>query len=138
MITHHTPTILGVYVARVLVEQMLDFILMIEHQHQCDDGKLSTSASGKVAYSALAVGFDGGDELFHIAAHDGLFRFTVHLASILVGWVMGEVAADDKQIVVVEISAQHLCHPFEFGVIVGGDDDGYDGRNLLHTPLKER
>ena len=50
---------------------------------------------------------------------------------------MGEVAADDKEVVVVEIGAEEFCCLFQFVEVVSGDDYRHDGRHIAQSPLQE-
>ena len=86
----------------------------------------------------MGIGLDGSNELLYVATLHGLSRQRIHFAGILVGRIVGEVAADDKEIALCEIRLQHLSHPFKFPEIVGRDDDGHDGRHVTKTALQER
>ena len=138
MIADDTRMVVVVDIARILIEQMLDGVMWVEHQHQRDDGKLAAGAGGEVSHPAMGILLDSGNELFHFAALDGLSRLRIHFAGILVGGVVGEIAADDEEILFREIGFQHLSHPLQFREIVGGDDDRHDGRHRFECPLQER
>ena len=110
MITNDSAWIVVVNVARVLVHQMLDLILAVKHQHQCNNRKGSTSTRFQIADVALGVFLDGCDKLLDIATLDGLSCLGIYCTGIAVGRIMREVATDDEKIFSREIGLQHLSH----------------------------
>ena len=126
-----------VYIARVLIHQMLNIVLAIHHQHQRYDGKLTTCTCSKIALSAIGIGLDGGNKLIHIACFDGFARFGIHLAGIFVRWIMREIATDYEQIFVCKIWFQHIGHALKFVVVVGRNDDRHYWWHIAKSALKE-
>ena len=88
MIAHHAVGVVLVDVAGVLVHQVLYLIMVVEHEHQRDDGHFAAGTGGQVAYAASRVGLDGGNELPHVAALHGLSRRGIHLAGIVIRRIM--------------------------------------------------
>ena len=117
---------------------MLYLILIIEHEHQCDDRESPTGTCGQITYSATGIVLDGGDELLHVTAGHRLAGLRIHLAGICIRRIMGEVATDNKKVLIIEPGFQHLRHPLQFGIVVGGDDDRDDGWYFFETSLQER
>ena len=129
--------VIVVDVARILIHQAFDVIVSIEHQHQRDDGKLTTSTRVQIFLSTVGIGFDGGDELLHISSLNGFARPSIYFIGILILRIVGEVATDNEEILVIEIRLQHLCHPLQFLEVVSGNDDRNDGRHLFDSALQE-
>ena len=117
---------------------MLHLILAVEHQHQCDNGKLATGTRRQITFTATGIGLDDSDKLFHVTTRHSLTRLGIHLVSIFIRRIMGEVAADDEEILFCEPRLQHLGHPLQLREVVGGDDDGDDGWHFAQMPLQER
>ena len=114
---------------------MLHLTRVVEHEHHRDDGELATGTRRQVADATTGIGLDGRDKLLHVTTRYGLTRLAIHLIGIVIRRIMGEVAADDKEIIVRKPGLQHLGHAFQFVEVVGGDDDGYDRWNLAQMPL---
>ena len=102
---------------------MFHLALQIEHQQQGDDGKLATGTRREVANATTGIVLDGRNKLAHIATRHSLACLGVHLAGIGIRRIMGEVAADDKEILIRKPGLQHLGDTFQLGEVVGGDDD---------------
>ena len=77
--------------------------MVIKHEHESDDGQFTTGARRKVSDTTTAIVLECGDECGHVAAYDSLGRLRIHLTGVFVCWVVREVAANDKQVVVVEL-----------------------------------
>ena len=122
-----------VYITRVLIQQVLHLIPTVEHEHQRDDGEPAAGACSQVAYAAAGVGFDGGNELLHVTAGHCLPRLCIYLASIGIRRIMREVATDDEEVFIVEPRLQHLGHSLQFGIVVGGDNNRYDGWHFFRV-----
>ena len=71
-------------VTRVLIHQVLHLILVVEHQHQRNDGKLTTSTRLQIAFTTSCIGIDGRNKLLHVARLNGLARLGIHLIGILI------------------------------------------------------
>ena len=117
---------------------MLHLIAAVEHEQKRDDGVLATSTRREVALAAAGIGLDGCDEAFYIAALHRLSRESIGLAGVVVGWIVREVAADDEEVLVVEVRLEHLSHSLQLRIVVGGDDDWNDGWHLVQPTLQER
>ena len=76
--------VLIVNIARVLVHQVLYLVLLVEHQHQRDDGELAAGTRCKVPLATPCIGIDGRNELLRVAAFYSLARPCIHLAGILI------------------------------------------------------
>ena len=136
MIPYHAR-IIAADVARVLIHQVLHLVLLVEHQHQCDDGKLAAGTRLQVPLTTSSIGIDGRNKLLHIACLNGLARPCIRLAGILIRGIVREVAANHKQILVRKIRLQYLRHPLQFLVVIGADNDRHNRRDLLIPPLQE-
>ena len=75
-------------VARVLVHQVLHLVLVVEHQHQRDDGKLATGTRCQIPLATSCIGIDGRNKRLHVARLNSLTRLGIHLAGILILWIM--------------------------------------------------
>ena len=82
---------------------MLHRVTVVEHHHQRDNGKLATGTGCQLADASLGIGLDGLDKRHHIARFNGFTCYGVHLAGIIIGGIVGEVATDDKEVFVREI-----------------------------------
>ena len=131
MIANYSALVIIINVTRVLIEQMLHLIFIIEHQHQRDDSQFSTGTRRQIADTTFGIVFDSSDKSLHIAAFQSLSCLGIHLAGILIRRIMGEVAAHNKEILIRKIGLQHLSHPFQFAEVVGGYDNRYNGRHLF-------
>ena len=137
MIAHHTVAPLRVDVARVLVEQMFHLITAVEHEHERHDAEQATGTRRQSLGAVRRIRLHGGDQLPHVAALDGLARHAVHADGILITGVVGKVATDHEEVVLVEIRPQHRGHLLQPTEVVGGDDDRHDGRYLTQLLLQE-
>ena len=138
MIAHHTTMIVVINIARVLIQQMFHLVMMVHHQHQRHNGQFTTSTRCQIADTTIGILIDGGDKRLHIATLKGLARLGIHLAGILVRWIMRKVATHNEEVLVCEIWLQHLSHPFQFSEVVGRYNNRYDRRHLLKPSLQER
>ena len=125
VIAYHTVA-LATDIARVLIEQMTDVVLLVAHEHEGDDSHLSAGTRREVALATATVFLDGSDEVFHTAALDGSLRAGVYLIGIVVSGVVREVAADDEEVVVVEIGLELFRHLHELLEVVGRYDDRHN------------
>ena len=137
MVTHHTVFVTMLHVAGVLVEQMAHHLIPPHHEHQRDDGILTTRARGQVVLATACIALQHRDELLHIAALYGLACVAVHLHGILIRRIVREVAADDEEVVVVEIGLKRIGYAPQLRLAVGAHDDGHDKRHLGHLSLEE-
>ena len=99
-------------VARVLIHQVPHLILVVEHQHQRDDGKLTARTRMQIAFTTLCIGIDGCNKLLHVARFDGLTCPCIHLTGIFIRRIVREIAANHKEILVRKVRLQRLRHPF--------------------------
>ena len=88
MIAHHPVPALAVNIARVLVEQVMNLVVVVEHQHEHDDGELTACTGLQVGHAALAVFFQCCDEGAYIARHDCLCRLGVYFPGVFIPWVV--------------------------------------------------
>ena len=138
MVAHHPAVVVVVYIARVLIHDVLHGVVLVEHEHQCDDGQFAARTGCQVANAAVGIRLDDSHELFCAATLHGLACQGIHPVGIVVGRVVGEVAAHDKQVLVGEERLQRTGHALKLLVVVGRDDDRHDGRHLLESALQER
>ena len=90
-------------VARILVHQVLHLILVIEHQHQRNDGELAAGTRRQVPLSAPRIRIDGRNKRLYVTRLNGLARLGIHFAGILILRIVREVAADNKEVFVRKV-----------------------------------
>ena len=118
MIPNYPIMVVIVDIARVLVHQVFYLVLVVEHQHQRDDGKLATGTCMQIALPTSCIGIDGCNKLLHVARLDSLTRLGIHLVGIFIRRIVREIAANHKEVFVRKIRLQHMREPLQFIVII--------------------
>ena len=93
---------------------MPDFTSVACHQHKHDDGEQAAGAGGEVGYVRLDVFLHGVDEFPYVSALNGVGGAGIHLAGVVISWVVREVAADDEEVVLIEIRLEDFGYAFQF------------------------
>ena len=88
MVTHYAAMVVIIDVARILIHQVLDVIVPVKHQHQCDDSEFATSTGIQMSLTAMGISLDSGDELLYInlfTTAEGIVASIDYLQSWIVG-----------------------------------------------------
>ena len=126
-------------IPRVLIQQVLHLeVAVLYHQHQRCYGQLPAGTRSKIADAAPGIFPQYRDKLLHIATLHRLTRPCIHLAGIVIRWIVREVAADDKHVFLSQIRLQHLCYPLQLAEVVSGNNDRHYGWNFAKASLQER
>ena len=110
--------IMIVDITRILIQQMLHLVLAVDHHQQRSNRQFTTGTCSQIAYTAAGIFSQHGDKPLYVASLNGLARFGIHLAGILIRRIMGEIAAHDEQVLLRQIGLQRLGHPFQLEEVV--------------------
>ena len=126
-------------IARIAIHDMLnvDTWFVGGETQQSVEPYSSASTSGKIADVFGFKALEYGGKHLYVSTLYGFARQVVNFVGIRVGRIVGEIAAEDEEVVGIEVRLEGLFQRNTFLNVVSGNDDGNDRRHFLQPVLQE-